>query len=135
MHHRWANIIITDSGSWCVIDCEFARKVGSLIPQELQVKCDWTSTCSPSTDLYCIGMMLSSLDDGLLDKPLHDLRKLLTSKAKNFDKSLTADNVLGNDCFAWLRQASPTKPGECICACALHMRKMCCCSKLTRIHS
>ena len=48
---RWANIVKLEVGSWCVIDCEFARRAGEAIPGQLKVKCEWALACSASSDL------------------------------------------------------------------------------------
>lgn len=48
---RLANIVKLETGHWCLIDCEFARRAGDSFPAELATKCDWTSECSPASDL------------------------------------------------------------------------------------
>lgn len=39
----------------CIIDCEFARRVGARFPQQLAIKCAWAATCSPTSDLCVLG--------------------------------------------------------------------------------
>jgi len=109
---RWQNIIKLETGFWCVIDCEFARRVGLPIPSKLAVKCDWAQKCSPSTDLYMVGRLLEELKRELeLDKDLDALRQLVTSKQKCYDQGLTASTVMGK--FCWLREVSPRgSPGQ-----------------------
>lgn len=104
--HRWANVIVVSSGDWLIIDCEFARRMGTTIPPVLHAKCDWSDTCTPSTDLFCIGRMLSDLQQHMeLDEQLQAVARVLTSKSKNFKQGLTADRVFER--FPWLAAAGP----------------------------
>jgi hypothetical protein len=48
---RWANIVKMESGFWCIIDCEFARRASEPFPEQLTLKCDWAHSCSASSDL------------------------------------------------------------------------------------
>lgn len=99
--------LAAQSGHWCVIDCEYARKIGALLPKQLKVRCDWTIRCSAATDLYMVGQLLKHLPAHLCsDAELGELQRRLLSKGECFDKELTAQQVLQD--YEWLQQASPT---------------------------
>ena len=99
--------LAAQSGHWFVIDSEYAREIGDLLPELLKVRCDWTNGCSAATDLYMVGQLLKDLPTHLCsDAELGELQRLLLSKGECFDKKLTAQQVLQD--YEWLQQASAT---------------------------
>ena len=115
---------VVQSGFWCVIDCEFARRIGKPIPSELKVRCDWATDCSAATDLYLVGQMLEDLAQLCQqDAELEQLKSLLRSKSRCFDVELNAEQVArlgpGRACApprVVLGGEGLTEPWACLCA-------------------
>ena len=89
---RLPNIVVTRAGSWFIIDCEHATRLGDELP-DLKLK-PTTPFAEAWTDLWTVAQILDRLKEAIeFDDGLEEAHEVLK------ERTSTASAILKMDCF------------------------------------